>query len=313
VKKAVESYDTVCNILWHGNGTGKLCKTHSTGYVSGGATAPVLQIITPAVGGGPTVEFFERWLVRGHLVNVSNAAFTAVEDAIYKITAVDVTNSRVTLSRVSGSFDASAGTNADDRWLVIQNTFNAAPQGIFGTVSATTGNIYNIAYDADVWGAYRYNASSAPPSASLLNHVMNVHSTRIPEECFPDFILTSPEIWALLADIPELQKSVTLAPRDSKLKVEYGFGFAGLSITTPAGKVIPIVKDKHCWKSRIYGLFSDSMYMHHLPDHGWWDEDGRVFLRVPNRPWYEATYGGYFENVIHPTYQFEIYGVHYTT
>lgn len=309
VKKCVESYDTVCNILWHGNGTAKICKTHTTGYVSGTAAAPVLQIATT---GGPTVQFFERWLVRGHQINISNAAFTAVEDAVYTIKSVDITNSRVTLARISGSYDLTAGTNADSRWLVWQNMFNAAPQGLFGTVSATSGNIYTIPYDADVWGSYRYNANGAPPSVSMLTHVFSVHGTRIPEECEPDFILTSPEIWALLADIPELQKTIMLQPRDKNLKVEYGFGIAGLTFTTPTGKNIPIVPDKHCWKSSMYGLYSDSMYMHHLPDHGWWDEDGRVFLRVPQRPWYSATYGGYYENVLHPTFQFEIHDLHYS-
>lgn len=310
VKKAVESYDTSADILWHGDGNARLCKTHTTGYVSGGATAPVLQIITPATGGGPTVEFFERWLIRGHQINIGNAGDTAVEDGLYTITSVDTTNSRVTLRRDSGSFDLSAGTNADSRYLYIQNMFQAAPQGLFGTVSATSGNIYTIPYDADTWGSFRYNANGAPASVSMLNYVFNRHSTRIPEECEPDFIYTSPEVWGTLADIPELQKQIYLMPRDKSLKQEYGFGFAGLSYTMPSGKVVPIVKGKHCWKSRLYGLYSDGMYMHHLPDHGWWDEDGRVFLRVPQRPWYAATYGGYYENVIHPTFCVEIYDLH---
>lgn len=312
VSKCVESYDTVANILWHGDGTAKICKTHTTGYTAGGATAPILQIITPTTGGGPGVEFFNRWLIKGHQVNISNAAFTAVEDALYTITSVDTANSRVTLRRDSGAYDLSAGTNADDRWLVWQNMFNAAPMGLLGTVSKTAGNIYTIPYDADNWGAYRYDANGAPPSVSLLNHVGNIHSTRIPDECFPDFLLTSPEVWALLADIPELQKSITLSPRDKNLKPEYGFGFAALSWVAPTGKVVPIVKDKHCWRSSLYGLYSDGMYMHHLPDHGWWDEDGRVFLRVPRRPWYEATYGGYYQNVIHPTFAFEIHDLAYS-
>jgi hypothetical protein len=309
VKKTVESYDTVCNILWHGDGTGRLCQTAADGYVSGGATAPILQI---ASTGGPTIEFFERWLIRGHQINIGNAADSTVEDGIFTITAVDVANKRVTLKRVSGSLDLSSGTNADGRYVYIQNLFKAAPMGLFGTVSATSGNIYTIPFDADVWGSLRYDAAGAPPSVSLLNYVANVHSTRIPDECFPDFILTSPELWAEFANIPELQKAIQLMPRDGKLTTEYGFGFAGLSFTTPSGKVIPIVKDKHCWKNKLYGLYSDSMYMHHLPDHGWWDEDGRVFMRVPNRPWYEGTYGGFFENVLHPTFQFEIYGMGYT-
>jgi hypothetical protein len=299
VDMAVESFDTAANILWHGDGTGKICTTKTTSaYVSGGATAPIIEMDATA--------FFERWFEPGFQVNIGNSGDTGVEDGLFKISSVDVTNKRVTLSRESGTFDLSSSTNANARGIYIQNTFGSVPTGIEGTVMKTTGNIYNIAYDANRWGAQIYDAQSAPASVSMMNKVFNQQLTRVPSSCLPTFGLTSPEVYAILSDLMEPNKTVMLMPRDTSLTVEAGFGFAGLAYTTPAGKVIPIVSDKHCKKDRLYFFYDEVMYSYHLPDFGWWDEDGRVFMRVPNRPWYEATYGGFWENVCHPTFQIAI-------
>lgn len=298
VQKTVESYDTLVNILWHGDGNGRVGLTKSsTGYVSGGASAPVIEF--------DSTTFFERHFQRNFQVNFGNAADTGVEDGLFTITSVDTANKRVTFRRDSGSFDLSSGTNADARYVYFQNLFKAAPQGIEGVVMATSGSPYAIPYDADVWGSLIYDANSAPPSVSMLNYVFNQQMTRVSADDLPKFILTSPEVWAILSDLMEGQKRITLSPRDKGL-AEAGFGFKGLSYTTPAGKEIGIFADRHCKKNRLYGLNDEFLYMHHLPDQGWWDEDGQVFLRVPNRPWYQATYGGFFENVIHPTFQLAI-------
>jgi hypothetical protein len=302
VQKAVESYDTGANILWHGDGTGRLTKTKTTGaYISGGATTPVIEC--------DATEFFERWLPKNFQVNIGNSGDTGVEDGVFKITAVDVANKRVTFLRTSGTFDLSSSTNANARWVYLQNMFKNAPQGFEGTIMVTSGNIYTIPYDSQNWGALIYDALSAPPSVQMLNYVFNQQITRVDASDLPNFILTSPEIWAILSDLMEPSKRIAMSPRDKSLTTEAGFGFAALSYTTPGGKNIPIVADKHCRKNRIYGLYDEVMYMHHLPDQGWWDEDGKVFLRVPNRPWFSATYGGYYEDVIHPTFQIAIKNV----
>jgi hypothetical protein len=293
VKLCVESYNTLCNILAHGNGDGKFGTTHTTGYVSGTAAAPVIQFDT---------AFHERWFPKNFQFNFGNAAGTGVEDGLFKVTSVDATNRRVTFARVTGTYDLTSGTNADSRGVYIQNMFGAAPSGFENTIMKTSGNIYTIPYDATSWGAYIYDAASAPPSVQMLNKVMNQQSTRVDQGGLPDFLLTSPEIWSILADMWEPTKRIMLKPRDKDLAEAPGFGIAGLSYTTPEGKDIPIVVDKHCVKDRIYGLCSDAMYMHHLPDHGWWDEDGKVFLRVEGRPWFAATYGGYYENVFNPQF-----------
>jgi len=302
VEMAVESFDTASNLLWHGDGTGRVCKSKSSSaYISGGATDPVVEM--------DSTYFFERWFEPNFQVNFGNSGDTGVEDGLFRIVSVDIANKRVTFKRESGTFDLSSGSNANARFIYLQNTFKAMPEGLESTVMKTSGSIYNIAYDSARWGSYIYDAAGAPATVSMFNYVFNQQLTRVPQSMLPTFGLTSPEIYATLSDLMEPNKTVMLMPRDTKLSVDAGFGFAGLAYTTPAGKVIPIVSDKHCKKDRIYFLNDEMLYMYHLPDFGWWDDDGRVFMRVQGRPWYEATYGGYWQNVVHPTFQIAIKSV----
>lgn len=288
VQKTVESYDTAVNILWHQDGTGRFGQlAASSAYVSGGATDPVLEFTS--------ASFHERWFPKNFQFNIGNSGDTGVEDGIFKVVSVAASTRRVTFKRVSGTFDCSGGVNS--RYVYLQNMFKNAPQGLAGTVMATSGTIYGVTYDSTSYSSYQYDAAGAPPSVSMLNEVMSQQSTRVDAGNLPNFILTSPEIFAILSDIWEPTKRINLMPRDSSLKAP-AFGISGLAYETLEGKVIPIVADKHCWKNRIYFLHDETMYMHHLPDQGWWDEDGKIFLRVPGRPWYSATYGGYFENVL---------------
>lgn len=296
VQKCVESYDTAVNILWHGDGNGRLSKTKTSGaYISGGATDPIIEM--------DSTEFFERWLPKNFQVNFGDSGDAGVEDGLFKIVSVAVSTKRVTFKRLSGTFNLSTSTNADARWVYLQNMFKAAPQGLEGVVMATSGSPYGLAYDADSWGSYIVDMDGAPPSVSMLNSAFNVQGTRVEDGDLPNFVLTSPEIMAILSDMWEPSKRLTLSPREANIKDHPSFGIPGLKYTRPDGKDIPIVADKHCRKNRMYCLYDEVMYMHHLPDQGWWDEDGKVFLRVQGRPWYAATYGGYFENVIHPTFQ----------
>ena len=299
VQKCVEGYNTGCNILWHGDGTGRVCKSKDTGaLISGDATTFTLEMDPD--------NWHPRWWTQNQLYNIANAADNAVEDGLFKLKTVSIATKRVTFERVEGTFDITSGSNANDRYIYFQNMFKDAPEGFESTIMKQTGNIYTIPYDEVSWGALILDADGAPPSPSLLNKAFNVQATRVDESAQPDMRLTSPEVWAILSDIPEYQKRINLMPRDKRLSSEYGFGIGGLSYTRPDGKVIPIVPDKHCKRTRIYGLNSDMMYMYHLPDHGWVDDDGRVFMREANKLFYEGTYGGYFQNVVHPTFQLVI-------
>lgn len=306
VEQCVLSYDNFCNMILHGEGYGRIGKTYTTGYVSGGATAPILQMLRTT--SESTNQWFPRRLEENELINIGDSGDTGTEDGLFKITAVDETNYRITLSRVSGSYDLSSGTNADSRFLYVQRTWHAMPQGLESIVMATSGTLYGVAYSRR-WSSLLQDCSGAPISIPLINDLVNRQITRVGKGFGPNLILTSPEIWAQLADQHENQKRYTLQPRDKGLRGNANFSFQGIEYVTPDGQVIGIMSDRHCISTRLYALNTDFIEMHHMPDQGWFDEDGRVFQRVANKDEYEARYGGYWECVIHPTYQCALYNL----
>lgn len=304
VEKTVERYNSGLNYLLFGDGTGRLGKTAATGYVSGGATAPVLQMDDTDY-----FTWFERAWQKNDIVNIGIAADTDVEDAKLKVTAIDKANKRITFSRIAGSWDASSGTNADARWIYIQNMFKAAPQGLAGIVSNTSAAMYGVNYDADTWGSVRVNAAGAPPSVQLLDEAVSDIIIKVGKGGGPRLIVTSPEIYRILRSVHESKKRYNLEPRARNLRGIAKFGFSGLEYDTEDGRTIGIFADRHCRPTSIFLLNDEFMELHHMPGQGWFDEDGKVFARVADRDEYEARYGGYLEFVIHPTFQAEIYGV----
>lgn len=295
VEKCVERYDNWVNLLMHQDATGRITKTKSSSaYISGGATAPVIEL--------DSAEWFPRWIQENDIIEIGNAGDTSTEDGLFIITSVDETNKRITLSRYSGSFDLSSGTNANARWIYMQRSFKAMPNGFETTIMATSGTIYGQPYSRQ-WSSYHYDASSSPISIPMINYALNQQITRVGKGNGPNLIITSPEIWAHLADKHENLKRYTLEPRSKELQGNAKFSFSGLSLDTPDGKTIGIFPDRHCKPNRMYLLNDEYLYLYHMPDQGWFDEDGKVFLRVADKDEYEARYGGYFEFVCHPTFQ----------
>jgi hypothetical protein len=299
VEQCVLSYDNFVNLMLHGDATGRLgLLKSSSAYVSGGALNPILEF-------DPTF-WFPRWIEENELINIGNSGDTGTEDGLFKIVSVDETNKRITLLRKSGSFDCSTGVNA--RYIYVQRTFKAMPNGLESIVMATSGSPYGIPYGRR-WSSLQTDAGGAPISIPMINSIVNQQLARVGRGFGPNLLLTSPEIWSQLADQGENLKRYNLQPRDKGLAGNANFSFQGLEYVTPDGQTIGIMSDRHCKPTRFYLLNTDFIELCHMPDQGWFDEDGRVFQRVPDKDQYEARYGGYFEAVIHPTYQAAIYNL----
>ncbi len=67
--------------------------------------------------------------------------------------------------------------------------------------------------------------------------------------------------------------------------------------------------DRFCPEDKIFLLNEEHIVRHHRPDFGWFDDDGTVFLRTKDEDYYEARYGGYYENFIDPTFQTVIHNL----
>lgn len=73
---------------------------------------------------------------------------------------------------------------------------------------------------------------------------------------------------------------------------------------------IGLFADRMCDEDKMYFLNEEMISRYHRPDFGWFDDDGTVFLRTPDdEDSYEARYGGYYENLIDPTFQGVLYNL----
>jgi len=279
-KKAVESFNrNASRILW-GDGTGAL-GTFS-GNATGSATAPVLTIIS-------TDWNVAHWEEKDY-VNVNTLS------SVFEITAVDETNRQITLSRISGSDDLTA-IGAGTHTVYMQNSKDNDPMGIKGVVDATSGSVYGISV-ARRWQSYRYDANGAGVTAAVYNNLM----LQVHKKCgkYPNMFVASYEQYEKTLNFLEDQKEYTVKPRDKKLHGRVSF--TGIKIMTPDGPR-PLFMDRFVDSDRIYALNTNYIESHHRPDFGWFDDDGTVFLRKASSDDYEGRYGGYYENVIWPTFQ----------
>ena len=57
----------------------------------------------------------------------------------------------------------------------------------------------------------------------------------------------------------------------------------------------PMISSQMCDDDEIYFLNTKYMQLVMRQDFGWFDDDGTILLRDPNKDVYNARYGGYFE------------------
>lgn len=264
----------------------------ASAYVSGGATSPVIEFASGS--------FNHRRFYKNMLLEFGNSGDTAVEDGVFKVVSVSRSTRRVTFSRVKGTFDPSGGVNS--RYMYIQNMFKNAPTGLEDVVEATSGTLYTLAYDEQYWAPLKIDAGNRPFSVELLNYVYAEQYSRVDKEFAPNLVVVNYDLWAQIATDRENFKTIQLKPRgNGKPAVETGY--SAIQHVTSEGKTVDIVGAKHMAPRKMYLLNTSQIVQHRLPDFGWVNDDGIVYLRTPRQPYIEAQYGGWIENFINPTFQ----------
>ena len=107
----------------------------------------------------------------------------------------------------------------------------------------------------------------------------------------PKVGITSHKAMKLLKDQAEDQKRYNA----SEIKSANGkVGFKGIEVMTSEG-AIPLIASQFCPDDEMY--FLDPKYMMYVmrEDFGWFDDDGSILMRDPNKDSYNARFGGYFE------------------
>lgn len=107
----------------------------------------------------------------------------------------------------------------------------------------------------------------------------------------PNIAICSHSVLAALKSQAEDQKRYCAAEVKSSNNL---IGFKGLEIMSAEGP-FPMIASQMCPEGDIF--FANSQYMQLVmrEDFGWFDDDGTILLRDPNKDVLAARYGGYFE------------------
>lgn len=286
VQKTVESWTRNASRIIFNDGTGSL------GQFSGNATGTAaLPVITITAASWKEANFEE-----GDFVNVNTLG------GMWEVITVNPVALTVSLSRIAGSDDLTmigAGTHT----VYMQNSRNNDPLGLKGVCDATSGTLYGIPV-ARRWQAVQQAAGGAGISTDRMNQLMLEVQRRSGK--VPDLIVTSFTQFRKILNLLEDQKQYIVEPRSTDLKGK--ISFKGVEFMSSAGSV-GIFPERFVEDDRLYALNTNYITSYHRPDHGWFDDDGTVFLRSQNADTYGARYGGYYQNVIIPSFQGVITGL----
>lgn len=280
VQKTVESWTRNASRILFGDGTGALGSF--SGSSSGTATDPIITVTA--------ATWKEANFEEGDFVNVNSLA------SVFEVISVDPATRAVTLQRISGSDDLTmigAGTHV----VYMQNSRNNDPLGLKGVCDATTSTLYGINVGRR-WQSVQEAAGGAGITVDRMNKVM----LEVQRRCgkVPDLIVTSFTQYRKIMNLLEDQKQYVVEPRSPELKGKVSF--KGLEFMSAAG-AIGIFPERFVEDDRMYFLNTNYITAHHRPDMGWFDDDGTVFLRSASADTYGARYGGYYQNLIIPSFQ----------
>lgn len=286
VQKTVESWTRNASRILFGDSTGALGSF--SGSAAGTATDPVLTITA--------ATWKEANFEEGDYINVNSLA------SVFEVISVDASTKAVTLSRISGSDDLTmigAGTHV----TYMQNSRNNDPNGLKKVCDATSSTLYGITV-ARRWQSTQEAAGGAGITVDRMNKVMLEVQRKSGK--VPDLIITSFTQYRKILNLLEDQKQYIVEPRSAELKGKVSF--KGLEFMSAAGS-IGIFPERFCEDDRMYFLNTNYITAYHRPDMGWFEDDGTVFLRSATSDTYGARYGGYYDNVIIPTFQGVITGL----
>ena len=318
VKKTVESYMRNVSRILFNDGSGILGRISTANVEVSGTNLTV----TITAESWKEANFEERdfvQLVTGLAAYPDNKSTGAAEGGTTKanlceIIEVNPDARKVTID-ISGSTiltgyalsDGDAFPNATSG-LCMQSSFKADPTGLKSIFDASldfkagnAGTLYNIPLQRR-WTSHTENANGAGVSPDLLNLVMLQVKKRSGKS--PNIIMTGYEQSRNIKAFLEDQKVYNLPNKNLKGHA----GFTGIEYVHEAGS-IGLFVDRFCDVDKVYFLNDNYIEVHHRPGFGWFDEDGTVFLRLSEEDFYEARYGGYYENFITPTFHGFLYGL----
>jgi len=309
VKKAVESFIRNSNRMSFGDGTGILGRGAGATNVSGNGSVATPYIVTLRASDWNESNFEEQDYVQyvSGLNAGDNLGGTAeggdAETNLLMIAEVIPASRQLKLVGTSPALATLSGANpvATTAGFVMQRSYLAEPSGLSGVVMATSGSLYNIPVKRR-WQSQQIDALGQGVVTDALNDAVLKQEKATGET--PKMVLMNfNQMRKILAQLED-QKIYNLPNKNFKGSV----GFSGVELMTSRGAIGMFV-DRFCPEDKIFLLNDEHIVRHHRPDFGWFDDDGTVFLRTTDEDTYEARYGGYYQNLIDPTFQTVIHNL----
>jgi hypothetical protein len=310
VKKTVESFIRNSGRMIFGDGTGILGRGDGATNVTGAGTVASPYIVTLRASDWNEANFEEQDFVQ--IVTGLNAgdnlggAAEGGDSETNLLMIQEVVPSARQLKLVGTSTHLAGRVSAPGPLvttvgLVIQRSYLAEPQGLSGVCMASSGLLYNVPVKRR-WQSQQINALGQGIVTDALNDAV-LRQEKATGECPKMVIMNFNQMRKILAQLED-QKIYNLPNRNLKGSM----GFQGVELMTSRGAIGMFV-DRFCPEDKIFLLNEDHIVRHHRPDFGWFDDDGTVFLRTADEDTYEARYGGYYENMIDPTFQTVIHNL----
>jgi hypothetical protein len=300
VKKTVESFNRNSNRILFGDGTGILGRGDGATNVTGAGTT----------GNWNVANFEEQDYIQtvtglGASDNLGGTAeggdnttnLLLIQEVVPSARQLKLVGTSAVLAALAG-----VGPLLTTTGFCMQRSYLAEPMGLRGACMATSGSLYGVTVKRR-WQSQQEDASGQGVVTDMINDmVLKVEkAVGIP----PKVVITNyNQIRKILAQLED-QKVYNLPNKNLKGHI----GFDGIQIMTSRG-AIGLFADRMCDEDKMYFLNEEFISRYHRPDFGWFDDDGTVFLRTPDdEDSYEARYGGYYENLIDPTFQGVLYNL----
>jgi len=268
-----------------GNGTGVLGEAVSVASGAGTSASPwVLNMDST-----PTLASTPKFKARYYPIGAALDLYTA--GGVYQMTVRVVTSSQPsgTVSVVLVRSGAVVVPVAGDLFYWEGNKDKECV-GLSQICPATTGSLYGISQTAytDFAGGY-LDLAGGSLAYDDLNNI--VEATRDRSGIDANFGITSAKGISVLKNLSEDLKrynSIEMKSWDGKA------GFKGIEIITGSGS-FGIMSSQMCPDDELYIGNTKHAQLVMREDFGWFDDDGTVLLRDPNKDVYASRYGGYFE------------------
>lgn len=262
-----------------GDGSGKLGEV---GSVTGAGTAASPWVIVGTTTGTNAPKHKKKFYPKGAKLDFYSSA------GVFGCTCEVVSADATTLTVVSLTTGAASAPVANDL-IYWEGNKDGEITGLKAIAGASAGTLYGLSQTTNP--EFRGIYSSLGATALDFGDVNTFVSQMEEEGESPNLAIGGYRAVAALKNMTEDQKMYSAAEVKSS---DLTIGFKGIQIMGDEGP-FPLISSGMCPDDELYFVNTNYLQLVMREDFGWFDDDGTVLMRDPNKDVYSGRYGGYFE------------------